>query len=112
MFSVARETNIERLRQAAMLLERENIKLVKKISDLTREMLTARGEDRAQLELKIQALEQELHVKDKMLFSPSTERSLKKAKPAGEKKAQTGHGPKAQPNRTSSPDPGMKTAAV
>jgi transposase len=98
VFSLAHETNIERLRQAALLLERENLKFVKQITALTRELALAKGEDRVQLELKIAALEHELSVKNKLLFSPSSERSPKTPKDAQAKKPQTGHGPKKQPD--------------
>lgn len=95
MRALAQENDIEKLRQAAILLERENQKLVQKVSELTRKLLVAQGADRAQLELKLMELEHQLAVQNKRLFGQSTERS---DKPKAEKQRapQTGHGPREQ----------------
>ncbi len=95
--NLGQEKDIERLRQAALLLEQENKKLVSKVVALTRELATAKGADAQSLQLKISALEELLSQRNKALFSPSTE---KRSKPKAEEKAskpQTGHGPTPQP---------------
>jgi transposase len=95
---IQRETDVVRLRQMATLLARENQRLVAKVIELTKKLATAKGEDRAQLELELASLEQALAA------SPSDETRERKnegrrkgATPSDAPKQQTGHGPKAQP---------------
>jgi len=97
VFSVETEKDIERLRQAAVLLERENQKLVKQVTELTRLLLTAQGKDKAQLELRLQALEAQLEKRNQMLFGQSSERGPgEESKNEKSKAPQKGHGPKEQ----------------
>ena len=72
---LAREKDIERLRQAALLLETENRRLVGKVMELSRALSTAQGEDARLLQLRIQELEDQLARRNQLLFGPSSERT-------------------------------------
>lgn len=94
---LSREQDIERLRTAALMLEAENRRLMQKVSELMRELATAKGEEAASLQLKLAELERQLELRNKALFGTSSEkRPASSAPPAKEKKPQTGHGPKEQ----------------
>src|SRR5205085_1595243 len=94
----ARENDVERLRQAALLLEAENQRLVAKVSELTRQLATARGEDAAALQLRIAELEQQLAKRNHLLFGPSSEQRPGQQKAESQERApRPGHGPKPQP---------------
>jgi transposase len=104
MFSIASETDVEKLRTVATLLESENARLVHKLSDMMRELMTLQGKDQAQMSLRIAELEQQLASRNKKLFGQTTERRPNpkptdpvQGKTSAEGKPQTGHGPKAQP---------------
>ncbi|MGQ0506585.1 MAG: IS66 family transposase, partial [Myxococcaceae bacterium] len=93
-----REQDVERLRQAARLLESENHRLVAKVLELTRALSTARGEDAKSLPLRLAELEEQLARRNKMLFEKSSEkRTEKSSAPSAERAPQKGHGPKQQP---------------
>jgi transposase len=95
------ETDPEMLRRAALLLEKENKRLVQKIIDLTNELVTVKGGGAEQLKLRIAELEQQLALRNRMLFGESSEKRIGDG-PAPEtsseppKLPQKGHGPKAQ----------------
>ena len=95
------ETDIEILRQAAKLLERENKRLVDKIAELTRELLALKGGDSEQIKLRIAELEQQLARRNQMLFGDSSERREgaddKRRDEVKPKEPQKGHGPREQP---------------
>ncbi len=92
-----KETDPEILRQAAMILERENQKLTQKIIALTRELMTLKGAGAEQLALRIAELEKQLAQKNQMLFGASSEkRSGDKPAADSPKPPQKGHGPKKQ----------------
>ncbi len=95
--NLRQENNVELLRQAALLLEAENQRLVAKVVQLTKELANARGEDASVLQLKIAALEEELAKKNRWLFAPSSEQR-RPPKPQSQRKAQVGHGPSPQPS--------------
>jgi len=90
--------DIEQLRQAAKILERENEQLTKKIVELNRELIQLKGGDPQQLKLKIAELERQLAVKNKKLFGDSSEKSSgnKHDNEEGNKEQQSGHGPREQ----------------
>jgi transposase len=97
------EHDIERLRQAALLLEQENRKLIEKNLELNRENLALKGVDPAKLQTRLELLEQQLAVRNQMVFGKSSEKrpaangeKACAAEPA--KKPQRGHGPREQPN--------------
>lgn len=95
MLRIGVEKDIEVVRQAALLLEAENQKLVQKILVLQRELLQLKGADPTQLALKLAELEQQLAQRNQMLFGESSERRPKK-KRSDDKQPQRGHGPKKQ----------------
>jgi transposase len=96
------EKDPEILRKAALLLERENQKLAKKIIELTAELLALKGGNSEQLKLRIAELERQIAVKNHLLFGEKSERRDGDAQdappPAPPKPPQKGHGPKAQPS--------------
>jgi transposase len=98
MRPLEQEHDIEKLRQAALLLERENQRLAVKVAELTRQLLVAQGNDRAQLELKLMELEHQLQLQNKRLHGQSTERSPRAPDEAAgsRSKPQQGHGPREQ----------------
>ena len=95
------ETDIEILRQAATLLERENKRLVDKIAELTRELLALKGGNPEQIKLRLAELEQQLARRNQMLFGDSSERREgaedKQRDEVKPKEPQKGHGPREQP---------------
>lgn len=95
------ERDIERLRQAALLLEAENRKLIDKNLELNRENLSLKGLEPEKLQTRLELLEQQLQARNHMLFGKSSE---KRTAPASEgattekpKAPQRGHGPREQP---------------
>ena len=98
MVELATETDLERLRQMALLLEAENTRLHRRLVELTRALAEAKGAAQAQLELEIARLQEHLAARTRALFSPSSERR------GGEGRDDTpptpaphrGHGPRAQ----------------
>ena len=94
---LAMEKDLETVRQAALLLEAENKKLVAKNLELQSELLKLKGLDPKQLELRLAQLEQQLATRNKMLFGPSSEKRNKRSKQSGDDKPQSGHGRKEQP---------------
>ncbi len=74
MVELATETDLERLRQMALLLEAENTRLHRRLVELTRALAEAKGAAQAQLELEIARLQEQLAARTRALFSPSSER--------------------------------------
>lgn len=98
MVSIENESDIERLRQVARLLEHENRRLHERLAKLTAELATARGEDVERLQLELKLLQEELDARTRQIYGASSEKR-RRPKPKGkpEDKPQTGHGPKPQP---------------
>ena len=98
MVGLATETDLERLRQMALLLEAENARLHRRLMELTRALAEATGAAHAQLELEIARLQEQLAARNRALFGPSSERrgSGERAEPPSAPAAQRGHGPRAQ----------------
>src|SRR5437667_433472 len=71
---LATETDLERLRQMALLLEAENARLHRRLGELTRALAQATGATQAQLELEVQRLQAQLAARTRALFGPSSER--------------------------------------
>jgi transposase len=91
------ERDIEVVRQAALILERENKRLVDRNVALTRRLLQAEGRDPAELQLEIARLEAQLASARKKLFGTSSEKRPPNAAGAAEgREPQTGHGPREQ----------------
>src|SRR6266581_2945111 len=74
MVGLATETDLERLRQMALLLEAENARLHRRLAELTRALAQAQGADQTQLELEIARLQEQLAARTRALFGPSSER--------------------------------------
>ena len=74
MLRLQQEKDVDTLRQAALLLERENQKLTQKIVELTRELMALKGQAPEQLTMKIAELEQQLAARTKALFGHSSEK--------------------------------------
>jgi transposase len=84
----------EQVRQAAKLLERENERLVRQVLELKQKLSSVEGKSVEQMVL-LAELEQQLAVRNKMLFGRASEKR-KQEKAAAEPKPQTGHGPREQ----------------
>jgi transposase len=96
---LADEKDIDIVRKAATLLERENQRLVQKVLDLTRELSRLKGEDARGMQLRIAELEQQLATRNKMLFGSSSEKrgNAVDTTSGDEPKAKlSGHGPREQ----------------
>jgi len=96
------EKDPEILRKAAIILEGENKRLLAMVLDLQRKLLEAqgKGDDQAQLRLRLAELEQQLAMRNKMLFGQSSERRPgqdSEPPPATDPKQKKGHGPRSQP---------------
>lgn len=63
----------ERLRQAAKLLERENERLIRQVVELKQKLRAAQGNSAQQMDL-LAELEQQLAVRNKMLFGRLSEK--------------------------------------
>lgn len=98
MVRLDREKDIEVLRSAAQILDRENQKLTEKVANLTREVLALKGEDPSKVQLRLAELEQQLALARQKIFGDSSERRPPPDVPeAKAKKPKTGHGPREQP---------------
>jgi len=102
MVGLATETDPERLRQMALLLEAENARLHRRLVELTRALAAATGATQTQLELEIARLQEQLAARTRALFGPSSERRGDTARdqtedPASPPAVQRGHGPRTQP---------------
>lgn len=101
MLRLDEEKDIETLRQAAVLLERENQRLSAKVLELTHQLVHLRGGDAEQLRLQIAEIEQQLARRTQQLFGRSSERRGAPTQPGAgdepESKPKTGHGPRQQP---------------
>jgi transposase len=103
VLDLAREKDPEVLRQAALLLEQENRKLVDKVIELTRKLAAAEGREAQQLEFELAKLQEQLAVRNKALFGPKSERRSRNGNGDGAdsdegKQPQRGHGPRSQPS--------------
>lgn len=100
MVRIAVESDREILRQAALLLDAENRRLIELNLRLQRENHALKGIDPASAQLKIELLEQELAKAREALFGRSSERRTGDDAPASDDKKrapQRGHGPTEQP---------------
>ena len=74
VFSIGKEQDKELLRQAALMLESENKRLVDKNVELTRALLKAQGLDGMALQLRLAQLEGQLAQRNQALFGKSSEK--------------------------------------
>src|SRR5438309_3607051 len=96
MVGLATETDLERLRQMALLLEAENTRLHRRLVELTRALADAKGAAQAQLELELQRLQEQLAARTRALFGPSSERRGSGEPAQAASAPRRGHGPRAQ----------------
>ena len=98
MVGLATETDLERLRQMAPLLEAENARLHRRLGELTRALAQATGATQAQLELEVQRLQEQLAARTRALFGPSSERrgGGTRDDAPGAPAPRRGHGPREQ----------------
>ncbi len=97
MLNLATETDIERLRQAALLLEQENERLFRRLETLAAELREARGDEARSLQLEIAHLKEQLASRTKALFGDSSERRPCTEQKSHEQKGpHPGHGPREQ----------------
>ncbi len=96
MLNLATEMDIERLRQAALLLEQENARLFHRLERLAGELREARGEEAHSLQLEIAHLKEQLASRTKALFGDSSERRACAEQINKMKEANPGHGPREQ----------------
>jgi transposase len=93
------ETDIERLRQVALLQRAELDRLYARLTELTTALARARGEDTiTALQLELTAIQEQLAARTRALFGPSSEkrpRAGDRARDAA-RPPRTGHGPRAQ----------------
>lgn len=93
----------EALKQAALLLDRENQKLHKKIVELTEEIARLKGQDPTAAQLQLLYLQELLASRERALFGDKSERrkgaetTEKESDAEAQATPRTGHGPKAQP---------------
>ncbi len=94
---LVRENDIDILRQKAMLLQRENDLLHKRLQELAEALDKTRGQDAATLQQELALLEEKLAAQRQELFGKSSEKRPQEsaAKPA--RQPQPGHGPRQQP---------------
>src|SRR5438477_3121477 len=92
------ETDLERLRQMALLLEAENARLHRRLGELTQALAQATGATQAQLELELQRLQEQLAARTRALFGASSERRGGGARDdaASAPAPRRGHGPREQ----------------
>ena len=99
MLDIDGEKDIEVLRDAMKRLLAENERLTATILSLTKQLLTARGKDKAALEQRLAETKAKLERAQKDLFGPKSERREGEEDGAESppKKEQKGHGPRKQP---------------
>ena len=100
MIALANMTDPKVLLSAALILERENQKLISQNLNLSRELLRLQGATPAELQLRMEELERQIANANKARFGRSSE--IKKKKKLVETdedatKATPGHGPTEQP---------------
>lgn len=97
---IEREQDVSQLRRMALVLAQENQRLVERIIDLQRQLLTAQGKTAAQLEIELGKLQEELATKAGIGAHASEKRPSKdedKDGASAKAKPQKGHGPRPQP---------------
>jgi transposase len=95
-------SDLDTAKQIAILLQKENDRIHKRLEEQTRELARLKGQDGdRQLELEIQKLQSQMSKLQKMLFAASSEKRKGEDSSEGrdevKKERQSGHGPKEQP---------------
>ena len=99
MVQIEHETDIERLRQVALLQHAELTRLHQRLAALTTALAAARGDvATTTLQLELQLLQEQLAAKTRALFGPTSERRPRDdPAAAAPRPAPRGHGPRPQP---------------
>ena len=102
MLKIENISDLDTAKQIAILLQKENDRVHKRLEEQTRELAKLKGQDGdKQLELEIRKLESQMSKLQKMMFGSSSERrtgdDAQENKDKEEKTKRTGHGPKEQP---------------
>lgn len=99
MIRIETESDIERLRQVALLQQAELQRLSKRLIELTAALAEARGEDTIlALQQELAFLREEMAARRRDLFGASSERRPRDEAPTNaDAPARTGHGPREQP---------------
>ena len=91
------ESNVAVLKEVALLLERENDRLVARVEKLTEELVRLKGGSAEAVQLELEHLRQLLELRNQALFGRSSEKTPKGSKAASRVKVpQKGHGPTEQ----------------
>ena len=85
------------LLQAAMLLEAENRKLLTQNIELKQQVRQLQGQEPEQLALQVLELQQQLYVRNRLLFGDKSEKRPRRDKLEPKGEPATGHGPRQQP---------------
>ena len=100
MVDVAKESNLEIIRQVAQLLQKENSTLWERVEKLMAEVSELKGETPEQLELELASLRELLAARERQLFGKSSEKRPRTSPLVPEDEdappPQTGHGPTEQ----------------
>ncbi len=97
MIRIETESDIERLRQVALLQQNENARLHKRLVELTQELAAARGEDAiGAIQQELGFLKEQLDARTRELFGASSEKRPRE-KTASAAAERTGHGRREQP---------------
>lgn len=99
MVQIEHETDIERLRQVALLQHAELTRLHQRLAELTAALAAARGDvATTTLQLELQLLQEQLAAKTRALFGPTSERRPRDGASAADasRPAPRGHGPRPQ----------------
>jgi len=98
MVDLRKETNPDILRQAALLLDKENQRLHERLKTLAEEIDRLRGNNGSvsQLELELKHLQERLGARERMIFGRSSEKRPVHGDTPSEKKERPGHGPRPQ----------------
>ena len=99
MLRIEHVQDIDTLRQMALLLERENQRLIDRVKELALEMSRLKGQDASKAQQELALLQELLDRRNHALFGDSSEkRRSRSTKDDSEDRApRRGHGPKAQP---------------
>ena len=101
MIRIETESDIERLRQVALLQQAENARLHKRLLQLTQELAVARGEDAIlAIQQELAFLKEQLDARNRELFGASSEKRAREKSGDGARSGtgeRTGHGRREQP---------------
>jgi transposase len=97
MLKIADEKDIEVLRQAAVILDRENQKLIEKNLELRRQLMRLQNATPDQIQQELARLERELQQAVQKIVGGNSEKRPRPETTAPAAEPQRGHGPREQP---------------